>query len=228
MDTIKSLLMIIPVFFILSTQAIGETNSFIKIPLQSGTILLEKGVCDTGYLKTGKTTTNGNRYVVVKFNKSLKRNKLKELEKKGINLLLPLQKNAWICSVTLPSLSKTEMKKYAIAAMAPWKAEYKILPELKNRHFQEWAVTEEGKIKLLVSSFSDADRKDVEQLLAKYSTSYEIFSEPNIWAVQVAPADIERFINEPAIHFVEEGPRPDEHQLMFYIGLSLLSIKYRM
>ncbi len=229
MDTIKSLLMVIPVFFILSTQAIGETNSFIKIPSQTGTILLEKGVCDTGFLKNkAKTTNNEHRYVVVKFDRSLKRKTIKDLEKGGINLLLPLHKNAWVCSVAQPSLSEKELNKYAIAAMAPWKAEYKILPALKNGHFQEWAVTEEGNIKLLVSFFSDVDRKDVELLLAKYSIFYENINGPDTWAVQVPPTDIESLINEPVIHFVEEGPRPDEHRLMFCIGLSLLSIKYKM
>ncbi len=229
MNTIKAILIIvILIFFSLSTQAIGETNSIFKIPFKSGTILLEKGVCDTGHLKTVEAVPKENKYVIVKFAKALKRTNIKELEKRGIKPLSPLRKNAWICSVSPMTLSEKEMDKYAIAAMAPWKEEYKILPELKNEHFQEWAVMENGNIKLLVSSFGDVDKKDMESLLAKYSSSYEIFSAPSIWAIQIAPDNIENLINESAIHFVEEGPKPDEHRLMFCIGMSLLSIKYNM
>jgi hypothetical protein len=175
-----------------------------------------------------EVVTEEYKYVIVQFEKALKRKKRKKLEKLGINLLSFLYKNAWICSVKPSSLTETVMKKYAIAAVTPWKAEYKISPELKNGLFQEWAVMESGHIKLLVSSFRDVDKRVMERLLAQYSSAYEIFSAPNMWAVQLAPDNIENFINEPVVHSVEEGPRPVEHRLKFCLGLSLMSIRYKM
>lgn len=228
MDTFKSILISILFFFILSTQAIGQTKSSYEIPLQSGTIILKKGEYDTGSLRTMESMAEENNYVIVQFEKALKRKKIKELEKLGIILLSFLHKNAWICSVNASSLSETEMKKYAIAAMTPWKAEYKILPELKKGHFQEWAITESGNVKLLVSSFRDVDTKVVERLLAQYSSAYEILSTPNIWVVELAPDNIEKLINEPAVHYVEEGSKSNEQRLMFCICLSLLSPRYKL
>ena len=119
--------------------------------------------------------TDEHQYAIVQFEQVLKRSKIKELEKLGINLLSCLYKNAWICSMMPSVLTETEMKKYSIAAVTPWKAEYKISPALKNGHFQKWAVTENGDIKLLVSSFKDVDKKVMERLLAQYSSAYEIF-----------------------------------------------------
>ncbi len=228
MDTLRSVLISILLFFILLTNATGQTNSFFKIPLKCGTITLEKEDVNASLLKELEIANKGHQYSIVQFEKVLKRSKIIELKKIGINPLTRLHKNAWICSVTSFALTESELKKYSIAAVTPWKAEYKISPAIKNGQFHEWAVTDNGNIKLLVSSFRDVDKKVMEDLLAEYSSSYETVGTPNMWAVQLPPGNIEHLIKEPAVYSAEEGPLPVEHSLMFCIGLALMSAQPKM
>jgi hypothetical protein len=228
MNTLLSILISILLYFILLTNAICQTNTSFNIPLKSGTITLEKGDVDISLMKKMGIVTDEHQYAIVQFEHVLKRSKIIELEKRGVHVLSCLHENAWICSVMPSVLTETEMKKYSIAAVTPWKAEYKISPDLKNGHFQKWAVTENGNIKLLVSSFGDVDEKVMERLLAQYSSFYEISNVPNMWAVQLKPENIENLINEPVVHSVEEGPHPAEQRLMFCIGLALMSAQPRM
>ncbi|MBI9092834.1 MAG: hypothetical protein JEZ12_26760 [Desulfobacterium sp.] len=67
------------------------------------------------------------------------------------------------------------IEKYTIAAVTPWKPEYKISSELMDGDFEEWAVAENGGIKLLVTFYDDLDKKDMESLLERYSSTYEIY-----------------------------------------------------
>ena len=81
----STFLRILVLFFALSNQTWAQTISSFEIPLKSGTILLEKGKIDTA----------DSRYVIVQFEKTLKRNEIEELRDIGINLLSFLYKKAW-------------------------------------------------------------------------------------------------------------------------------------
>lgn len=183
-----------------STQAHGQGVTSYEISLKSGTIVLEKGSIEL----------NDNRYVVVQFDKAPKRKEVEDLRGIGINLLSFLCNKAWLCAVEPSSLTDTVRNKYAIAAVTPWKPDYKISPKLRQGKFEQWAVTESGRVKLLITFFKDVSRTNMESLLRDYSATHDTFDEPNTWAIQIPPGMIDRIIDEPIVQSVEEGPRPFE------------------
>ncbi|MCP4118084.1 MAG: S8 family serine peptidase, partial [Desulfobacteraceae bacterium] len=177
----------------------SQSLLFFQIPLKSGTISLERGKFDLT-----------EKYVIVQFVRTLKRKEIVELRESGIMLLSFLYEKAWICAMEPSSLTEEVIEKYTIAAVTPWKPKYKISPELIDGEFEEWAVAENGFIKLLVTFYDDVDPKNMESLLRLYSPTYEIYYGPTIWAIQVAPGKIDGLINETIIQYIEEGPPPLE------------------
>jgi subtilisin family serine protease len=168
------------------------------IPLSSGILELQKGDFET----------EGARYLVIQFQSRLKRKDVEELRSLGINPLSFLYRGAWLCSVAPGALTGELRDRFAITAAAPWKAEYKMSRRLQKREFREWAVTEDGRIKLLVSFFEDVSRQEMEQVLGQYDPGYAISGAPTTWAIRIHAADIENLLREPAVQWVEEGPKP--------------------
>ena len=183
--------------FLLS-QADAQFPLSFEIPLKSGPVALQRGSIDPA----------GSRYVIVQFDRVLSEEERAELRGRGINLLSFLYNKAWLCAAEQSAFTGAVINNYALAAVIPWRPEYKIATRLKEGHFEEWAVTATGEIKLLVTFFQDVAKTDMGSISIKYSSASEIFSEPNIWAMQVSPNMINSLINETKVQSVVEGPPP--------------------
>ena len=179
-----------------TVRAFGQTYT---IPLHSG-ISIE--------MHQGQIDTSGGRYVVVQFAQNLNPKAIEKLRLQGIRPLSFLYMNSWLCSADPSAFSGNISQTLGIAAVAPWKPEYKISEALRHGKAEAWAFTNDSKVKFLVTFFGDAQESDITQVLARYGTSYGVYATPSVWRLEVQPARIEALINEPLIHTVEAGPAP--------------------
>jgi hypothetical protein len=169
-----------------------------NIPMRSGTLVLEKDRIDPG----------ASRYIIVQFEKRIKRETSNQLRDMGVNPLSFRYRNAWICAVEPSVLTDEVINQFGSRAVAPWKAEYKATAELRRGNVSDLARTPEGEIKLLVTFFQDVSQTEVAGTLAHYDAPYSLFREPNVYAIKVASGQIESLLNEPPVYTLKEGPRP--------------------
>jgi hypothetical protein len=176
--------------------ALGQT--VYRIPLASGELQLVQG----------KVSDSDGPYFIVQFTRVFNRTAKAELQKLGINPLSFLYKGAWLCNVQPEALTAAVMHQCGIAAAAPWLPGYKIAPALLQGQASDWAVTEDGRIKLLVSFFEDVPAAEMRRVASGYDPATKLHNSPGVWAVQLNPAAIAGLIREPAVRSVEEGPIP--------------------
>ncbi len=194
----KKFFIIISIIALFSGYGVAaQTQSIYSIPVKSGALILEEGVEDLT-----------ERYVVIQLSRNLKRHEIAELRNKGVSLLSFLYKKAWLAAIEPSAMTQDVVAHYSIAAVSAWKPEHKISPKLRQGEFEEWAVTVTGKIKLLVTFFDDVEQSELINLLNQYSSTHEVYSEPNIWAIQITPTRIKDLIEEDNIQSLEEGPAP--------------------
>lgn len=184
-------------FFGLGHAAAQSPSSF-EIPLKSGTITLHKGDIEP----------EGSRYVIVQFERVLSEEERTELSTEGIRLLSFLYKKAWLCAAEPSAFTEKVINNFAIAAVTPWLSEYKLSPALREGQFEEWAITEGGEIKLLVTFFEDVAKSEMENISRQFSSMSKLFSESNIWAIEVPPSLINSLVNQDGVQSVEQGPSP--------------------
>jgi len=198
----KSSRILLAILFIVAFFSVGQAEaqspSLFEIPLKSGNIVLQRG----------NIKTEGSRYVIVQFDNVLHEEKRAELRVAGIHSLSFLYKNAWLCAVEPLVFTGSVVNNFAIVAVTPWRTEYKLAPKLREGQFEEWAVTDKGEVKLLVTFFEDTAKSEMETIARRYSSTSEVYSEPNIWAIQVPPSLINSLVNEEVVQSATEGPSP--------------------
>jgi subtilisin family serine protease len=178
--------------------ALGQT--VYRIPLGAGEIELQPA----------KDFTSNEPYLILQFTRVFGKTDKAELQKLGIKPLSFLYKGAWLCHVQPGSLSAAVMNQYGIAAAAPWRPEYKIAPGLLQGLASKWAVTEDGRIKLLVTFFEDVPAAEMKRIASAYDPAAALHRAPGVWALVLAPGSIAGLTREPAVRAVEEGPLPPQ------------------
>ncbi len=184
--------------FIWLPAALGQT--IYRIPLAAGEIELQPA----------KDFTASDPYLILQFTRVFGRADKTELKKLGINPLSFLYKGAWLCRVQPGALTAAVVEKYGIAAAAPWQPEYKIAPGLLKGQNSDWAVTTDGRIKLLVTFFEDVPTAEMQRIASAYDPAAVLHRAPSVWALVLAPGSIAGLTREPGVRAVEEGPAPPQ------------------
>lgn len=198
--TVGSLASMALVLLVAASAATAQKTETLRLPMRSGTAVLEKGVFDTG----------GDGYLILRFERKLGTQTLADLRKSGIRPLSYLQRGAWLCAVGPSALTDAVRKRFGIVAATPWQAGFKASPGLRQGKVAERARAEAGRIKLLVTLFEDIPAKEAGSLLSKYDPDARLHFKPNVWAVQIEQGLLERLLAERGVQGVEEGPRPFE------------------
>lgn len=185
-------------FLLIIEPVAAQSPSLFEIPLKSGILTLHKGNIDPA----------GYRYVIIQFEKPLSQEETTALRTHGVNLLSYLLNNAWVCAAESSAFTSSLISQFGIVAVTPWRAEYKLTPKLLVGEFEEWALTEKGEVKLLLTFFEDVSGSEMESITRRYSSISNIFIEPNVWAIQIEPSAIANLVNEDKVQLIAEGPSP--------------------
>jgi subtilisin family serine protease/Mg-chelatase subunit ChlD len=98
-----------------------------------------------------------------------------------------------------------------VAALVRWAGLFaatdKVDPKVLAGDFEEWALPGDGSVKLLVLFFDDVSDAAAESTLVLYASSFEAHAD-HMWAITLAPAQIEPLASEDDVRWIEEGPAP--------------------
>ncbi len=166
------------------------------IPLRTAGVTLRPGVYDTA----------GHRYVVLRLARNLKRAEIDDLSAAGVRLLSYLGDGAFVAGVDPGALTAATVATHGIESAAPWQAENKATPALRQSLAPDWAQTEGGLLKLLVLFFEDVAQSEMEAMLGRHAMSYAPQSPPLLWAIEIEPSRLAALLQEQGIHAVEPGP----------------------
>ncbi|MCP5094720.1 MAG: S8 family serine peptidase [Chloroflexi bacterium] len=171
----------------------------VEIPLKSATLALENGRF---------YTSPYNPYTVIQLSRNLRFAEHQALRDQGVRLLNYLVDNTWIASVDPGSLTQQVINEYGLEAAVPWQPQNKAPLALQQGIRQEWAQTNSGSSKLLVTFFADVSPQKIEASLNQHSVTYQVYSPPNLWAVEVTATQFSQLMQAPIVHYMEEGPPP--------------------
>lgn len=177
-----------------------------EIPLQSGTLRLAGGQVGGA---TGAPRGAPASYLIVQFDHSPSARELADLAAAGITPLSFLHANAWLCRVDGGAVSAAAAARFGIAASAPWLPDYKLSESLRQQQPPAWAVTPDGKLKLVVRFFSDAAAPRIRQLLDSFKASGAALpGAAQVWHIEIAPEQVGALAALPEVESISEGPIP--------------------
>jgi hypothetical protein len=190
--------------------AAGQVECLVR--LQTADVVLRPGVYETGE----------HRYAVLRLSRNLRRAEIDSLAAAGVRLLTYLGDGAFIAGVDSGALSASVCQRYGIEAAAPWRAENKATPTLRQGAAPDWALAEGGRLKLVVAFFADVGPSQIDAILARHATSYTVESPPRYWAVEIEPARLPALLAEQGVYTVEPGPMPfqpllDESRALIHV-----------
>jgi hypothetical protein len=182
------------------------------VRLQTADVILRSGVYDTA----------GNRHVVLQLGHNLKRAEIDSLSAAGVRLVSYLGDGAFIAGVDPNALTADICGVYDIEAAAPWRAENKATPKLRQGVAPDWALSEGGLLKLSVLFFEDVARSEIESILGRHAASYASQHPPLLWAIEIEPSKVPALLQEQGIYAVEPGPIPfqpllDESRALIHV-----------
>ena len=131
------------------------------------------------------------------------------LEAAGLTLLFPVTKTAWAATVTKEFLDRPESESPMVRWIGPIEAGDKIELRLGEGNVPDWAKDQEGRFKVMVELFADADPSAAESVLAGFAD--EVRRMPNnrfTYVALIAPGKIEALASEDFVKAIEPGPVP--------------------
>ena len=84
----------------------------------------------------------------------------------------------------------------------------KIERDLWEGKIQESARTKSGKIKVLISFYSDVGGEEVERILAELAGDYRRHGVANSWATELDCESIRQLADDDRVSWIEQGPLP--------------------
>ena len=198
-----------------ATQSQGEAQGDDPeglVHLRTADVTLRPGVYDTA----------GHRYVVLRLARNLRRAEIDDLSAAGVRLLSYLGDGAFIAGVDPDALSPGASTTYGIESAAPWQAENKAAPMLRQGLAPDWALSEGGLLKLAVLFFEDVAQSEMEAILGRHAVSYALERPPLLWAIEIEPSSLGALLQEQGIYTVEPGPIPfqpllDESRALIHV-----------
>ena len=131
------------------------------------------------------------------------------LEAAGLTLLFPVTKTAWAATVTKEFLDRPESESPMVRWIGPIEAGDKIELRLGEGNVPDWAKDQEGRFKVMVELFADADPSAAESVLAGFADEVRRMPDNRFtYVALIAPGKIEALASEDFVKAIEPGPVP--------------------
>jgi len=189
-------------------------NTNYEIYLKSRRFTPNVGMSDsaTNLLESSKSA-NIKTYLIMQFNDNLDSKTKKELEQKGINFLSYLPEKAWFVSVP-PNIENYLISSEHIRATETINSEDKISPYLRDERIGSWAISEKGKIILLVHFFKDTSLAEGLNIIKNHEGDLLYFNKPlNALAINLPKDALMDLSKENIVQWIEQIPPPFDEQI---------------
>lgn len=133
------------------------------------------------------------------------RDRLQEL---GVDLLFHVQPRVWVASLDTRLDPNAPVLLAEIRWMGAFQARDKIGPGLRSGRYADWAVEEDGRIRVSIEFFADVPLQEAEALVAAYSDRVERWAVPYGWYAIVPRSAIEPLAGRDEVKRIEQGPVP--------------------
>lgn len=194
-----------------------EEGEKYKITLRSRSFIpqpgLESGSRD---ILTSPLERGEKPHVIIQFTELPNRAIRQRLATKGIRLLSYINGNAYYAALDQPEtldFDTSEASRDPALSMVRWMGQIetvdRIEPDLLEGKFGDWAINEDGTVKIRVMFFQDVESDAQIELLRRYTEQFNQHS-PDIWQLSITPDKIQSLITEDGIHWIEQEPPPYE------------------
>jgi hypothetical protein len=219
LNTLKVIIIMSALFLISSTELVAQqqVDRKFEIALKSRTFIPQSGVQpllkDSLKLRLGQGI---KQYIIVQFKELPSIFIRKKLELMGVHLLSYINGHAYYASVT-----KSDFLGFETAAGGANKSLKAIrwIGKIENTDridsdvlagkFGEWAVNNDGTVKVRIIFFNDIDSASQVRVLNKYSKQFVAYS-ANIWQINIDKRIIFALMNENSINWIEQEPQPPQ------------------
>lgn len=156
------------------------------------------------------------RHVFIQLTELPNRAIRQRLVTKGIRLLSYIGGNSYYATVDRPEIlgfETLEAKRDPALSLVRWigqiKAADRVEPDVLEGKFGDWAINDDGTVKIRIMFFADVDSTAQIELLSRYTNQFKQHS-TNIWQLSIDPKKIPLLINEDRVHWIEQEPPPYE------------------
>lgn len=205
------------ILFSLPGNAYAQMEKDYEISLRSRTFIPQLGIKALLLDSLMATVELGERrHIIIQFIELPNRAMRQRLVTKGVRLLSYINGNAYFATVDQPEVlgfETFEAKRDPALSLVRWIGQIepadRVEPNVLEGKFDDWAINEDGTVKIRVMLFGDVDSTAQIELLNRYIKQFNQHS-PNIWQLNIEPEKIQSLINEDGVHWIEQEPPPYE------------------
>jgi hypothetical protein len=188
-----------------SGKGLSETDFETTIRLKSRTISPQEGV-SSQLLQQIADAARYPIYGIIQLKHRPLVEDRRNLELAGIKLLEYLGGTAYYASFDKDI--KFESLEKQVRWAGPLLKEDKIDPALMRGEVRDWAKTETGEIKVIISFFEDVSPTEAEDVVSRHTTIHRRFGPSNQWSAQISLDAICKLAAEIPVRWIEQGPHP--------------------
>jgi len=100
----------------------------------------------------------------------------------------------------------------SIASVARWAgllvAQDKVSRDLWEGEYEDWAVTDDSRVRVLVSFHAGTSPDAAAATLERYTDVFEPHGPSNAWIVEIEPRDVRGIAADDSVRWLEQGPLP--------------------
>ncbi|MGZ8833483.1 MAG: S8 family serine peptidase, partial [Thermoanaerobaculia bacterium] len=185
------------------------------VRLKSRDIIIHKEGVSRSFIAELRRTDLPRLHAFVQLRQPADRELAQALRAENLALLFPLTSDVWVAAVE----KKFDESDAAVLKFVRWLDEIrpddKIAPEIDKKRFFDWAVEQDGRLRLMVQFFEDVSDKNAEAILETYTSDFEGMAIQHTWAIRARRDVVKGLSRHDEVKWIDQGPAPFRPLLNF-------------
>ncbi|MGZ8830998.1 MAG: hypothetical protein ACXW2Q_11555, partial [Thermoanaerobaculia bacterium] len=185
------------------------------VRLKSRDIIIHKEGVSRSFITELRRTDLPRLHAFVQLRQPADRELAQALRAENLALLFPLTSDVWVAAVE----KKFDESDAAVLKFVRWLDEIrpddKIAPEIDKKRFFDWAVEQDGRLRLMVQFFEDVSDKNAEAILETYTSDFEGMAIQHTWAIRARRDVVKGLSRHDEVKWIDQGPAPFRPLLNF-------------